>query len=164
MSAEKTARKDKALNDRMRILKIWECPSVSARSVLSYEVGCKNGKDVYFRVVGNSGTGIFNKDWVAWAEIETLLSMVGAPITSGRFKKLAVGKSANTPGFIAAVLISEGLLAVSKDNLRHFDRLDPSSFLAEIKKLVEADSSPPSPVAAKETKPKASKVKAGEPT
>jgi len=153
MSTEK-----KAVPENIRVLKTAVCQSLSGRSTLSYDIGIKNGVDVYFRLVGNSGTGIFNKDWVALAEIETLLAAEGQPITSGRLKKLAAGKSSNTPGFIFAVLVNEGLVAVSKDNLRHFERLDSSGFLAGIKKLVEADDSQPLQVAAKETKPKTSKV------
>jgi len=154
MSTEK-----KAVLDDMRILKTGVCQSLSGRSTLTYDIGVKNGNDVYFRLVANSGTGIFNKDWVALAEIETLLAAEGKPITSGRLKGLAVGKSSNTPGFIFAVLVNEGLVAVSKDNLRHFERLDSSGFLAGIKKLVESDGSQSLAVAAKETKAKTPKAK-----
>lgn len=151
--------KNKAVHEDMRVLNTAVCRSLSGRSSLTYDIGVKNGKDVYFRLVANSGSGIFNKDWVALAEIETLLSLVGEAITSGRLKGLAVGKSANTPGFLAAVLVSEGLLAVSKENLRNLDRLDPTGFQDGIKKLVEAEVSQPPEVAAKETKPKAPKAK-----
>lgn len=154
MSKEK-----KSVHEDIRVLKTTVCQSLSGRSTLSYDIGIKNGQDVYFRLVGNSGTGIFNKDWIALGEIETLLAAEGQPITSGRLKGLAVGKSANTPGFIFAVLVKEGLVAVSNDNLRHFDRLDPAGFLAGIKQLVEADSSQPLPVAAMVTKQKTSKAK-----
>ena len=154
MSTEK-----KSVHEDMRVLRTAVCQSLSGRSSLTYDVGVKNGKDVYFRLVANSGSGIFNKDWVAWAEIETLLLVEGHPITSGRLKGLAVGKSANTPGFLAAVLVSEGLLAVSKDNLRNLDRLDPAGFQDGIKEMIETEVSQPPEVAAKETKVKTAKAK-----
>jgi hypothetical protein len=159
VSKEKSINKDKSIHEDMRVLKTGECQSLSGRSTLTYDLGIKNDKDVYLRLVGNSGSGIFNKEWVALAEIETLLVAEGQPITSGRLKGLAIGKSANTPGFIFAVLVNEGMVAVCKDNLRHFDRLDPADFLANIKKLIESEGSQPHAVVAKEAKPKVPKSK-----
>ena len=118
----------------MRILKTGECPSLSGNSTLSYNIGSNNDNEVYMSLNGNTGKGIFNKDWIALEEIDSLLAAEKRPITSGSLKELFDGKSSNSAGFVLAVILSEGLLKISSNNERHYERIDPK----EYRKIIQA--------------------------
>ena len=110
----------------MKILKTGNCPSLSGASTLTYEIGYDS--EIRFRITGNTGGGLFGKEWVAWSAIEPALV---EPITAGALKRAGVckGKSANTPGFLLAVLKAEALV---KDQAK----ADPKAFLAAMEKLI----------------------------
>ncbi|MBU0909905.1 MAG: hypothetical protein KKA54_16125 [Proteobacteria bacterium] len=131
----------------MRILKEAKCQSLSGRSTLSYKIGCKDDKEVFLCLTGNSGQGIFNKDWISLTQLDSVLAAEEKPITSGRLHEMFKGKSANSSGFVLAVLLSEKLLKISKGNLRHYERLDPTEFNAAIQALMalEPDATQPPP-------------------
>jgi len=137
----------------MRILRIGECQSLSGRSTLTYSIGCRKDKEVFLCLVGNTGKGIFNKDWIPLVLLDPLLASEEKPITSGLLRELFQGKSSNSAGFILAVLINEGLLKVSKDSLRCYERIDPTEFKKNIQAAMEKEVSldaiqppPPNPV------------------
>ncbi|MCB2183112.1 MAG: hypothetical protein KQH63_13840 [Desulfobulbaceae bacterium] len=119
--------------EEIRILKTGECPSLSGRSSLTYNIGCKDDKEVYLQLTGNTGQGIFNKDWISLVELDSVLASGEKPITSGKLHSMFKGKSANSSGFVLAVLLNEGLLKRSNDNLRHYERIDP----VEFKKIIQ---------------------------
>ena len=121
----------------MIILKTAECPSLSGRSTLTYNIGCENEKEVFISLVANSGPGIFNKGWIAVAQLDPLLSSAEKPITSGLLHALFNGKSANSAGFLLAVLIKEGLIKISKESLRCYERIDPAEFKKSIQALID---------------------------
>ncbi|MFH1218150.1 MAG: hypothetical protein V1706_16775 [Pseudomonadota bacterium] len=121
-----------------RILKNGSCPSLSGRSTLTYNIGCMGG-EIYLRIVGNTEKGIFNKDWIPLAQLDPLLASVEKPITSGLLKAMFNGKSANSAGFVMAVLLNEGLMKISKDNLRHYERVDPAEFMKGVPALMESE-------------------------
>lgn len=121
----------------MRILKTAECPSLSGRSTLTYNIGCENEKEVFISLVANSGPGIFNKGWIEVAQLDPLLSSAEKPITSGLLHALFNGKSANSAGFLLAVLIKEGLIKISKESLRCYERIDPAEFKKTIQELID---------------------------
>jgi len=131
----------------MRILKEAKCQSLSGRSTLTYKIGCKDDKEVYLCLTGNTGQGVFNKDWISLVQLDSLLASEEKPITSGRLHAIFKGKSANSAGFVLAVLLNEKLLKISKSNLRHYERLDPSEFNAAIQALMalEPDATQPPP-------------------
>jgi hypothetical protein len=56
--------------DEMKVLKESTCPTLSQRSTLTYEVGCGADRAVHIRIIGNTGKGIFNKDWVSLEELD----------------------------------------------------------------------------------------------
>ena len=116
----------------MRILKTGECPSLSGKSTLNYQIGCDNDKSLYVRLTDNTGAGIFNKDWIALEEIHTLLANQ-EKITSGGLHELFDGRSSNSAGFFLAALLKEGVLKVSPGN-KHYDLIGQ----AEFKKIVQA--------------------------
>jgi hypothetical protein len=116
------------MNKEMKDLKTSECPSLSGSSILTYQIGCNDDKDVCLSIVGNTGKGIFNKDWISLEEIDSLMGTEKGPITSGSLKELFVVKSSNSAGFVLAVILSEGLLKISSNNERHYERIDQKEF------------------------------------
>ena len=115
----------------MKILKTGECQSLSGKSTLTYQIGLK-GDEIHIALTGNTGKGIFNKDWFDIEKIYSLLASQNKPITSGSLHGLFEGRSSNSAGFILAVLLKEGILKVSPGN-HHYDFVGP-----EYKKIVQA--------------------------
>jgi hypothetical protein len=115
----------------MRILKTGECSSLSGRSTLTYQIACNNDNEVYIALTGNSGKGIFNKDWFELEEIHSLLANQ-EKVTSGSLHELFDGRSSNSAGFILAVLLKEGVLKVSPEN-RHYDFVGQAEYQKVIK-------------------------------
>ena len=125
---------------KMRIIKTGECPSLSGKSKLTYKTGLMDDSEICISIVGNTGKGIFNRDWIALEEIHSLLANQ-EQVTSGSLHELFDGRSSNSAGFILAVLLKEGLLKVSPGN-KHYNLVGQ----AEYKKVVQAliDSGSPS--------------------
>ena len=44
----------------MRIIKIASCPTSSGNTTLTYHIGCTTDKDIQFRLVANTGGGLFS--------------------------------------------------------------------------------------------------------
>jgi hypothetical protein len=120
------------MNKEMKDLKTSECPSLSGKSTLTYQIGSKDGNGVHVALTGNSGKGVFNKDWINIEEIHSLLANQ-EKITSGSLHGLFDGRSSNSAGFILAVLLKEGVLKVSPGN-RHYDFVSQ----AEYQKIIKA--------------------------
>ena len=121
----------------MHIIKSGSCGSLSGRSTLTYQIGCNENKEIYLSLTGNSGSGIFNKDWLALEEIYSLLASQKKPITSGGLHGLFEKRSSNSAGFILAVLLKEGLLKISPGN-SHYDLIGQTEFQKIVKGLIEA--------------------------
>ena len=123
----------KPVSKSMRILKLGTCPSLSGASNLAYHVGYDT--EIHLRIWGNSGGGLFGREWVSLASLQASLV---APVTAGTLKRAGVckGKSANTPGFLLAVLKAEGLVEPLETG--GHTKADPSGFLTEIGKLIDA--------------------------
>lgn len=119
----------------MKILKTANCPSLSGRSTLTYEIGCMDGKDIHLRLTGNSGSGIFNKEWIS---VDSVLSKAKNPITSGSLQAVFEGKSSNSAGFVLAIFLNEKLVQRSKDNLRHYEKVDEAEFEKCIQVLIDS--------------------------
>lgn len=104
----------------IRILKISTCSTLSARSTLTYQVGCNAESEIYIRITQNSGNGQFNADWTPLAVIEKLLASHPAdkPMTSRVMQPVFRSKSSNSPAFLFACLLAEGLVkaGVEKDS------------------------------------------------
>jgi hypothetical protein len=108
------------------IIKINECPTLSGQEILTYHIGCNDNKDIYFRVVANSGNGFFNKDWLALSNIQQALW------------SLLKGKSSNTSAFILAALKHEGIVATLKGKRRNHEYIEPVEFIAEMDELIDS--------------------------
>src|SRR6476661_7817662 len=86
-----------------RVLLTATCDSLTAKSKLTYEVGCTQDAEIHFRVTANTGNGAFNQEWVALGRIREVLA--GAPageITSFTLRPAFAGKSANNASFMLA--------------------------------------------------------------
>ena len=126
-----------------RILKTGTCPSLSGKSKLTYEIGAGADSNICVRVTKNTGAGMFSKTWVALDQVHRLVN--DKPITSTTLAPLFQGGSANSAGFLLAVMKQEGLVQAVG---RAYARLDGKAFFAEIHRLLG------SPVkAAAKTKP-----------
>ena len=119
----------------IRISKTGECPSLSGKSTLTYQIGLKDD-EIYISLTGNSGKGIFNKDWLALEQIHTLLTSQ-EKVTSGSLLCLFEGRSSNSAGFILGVLLKEGLLKISPGN-RHYNFVGQAEFGKIAQALLEA--------------------------
>ena len=94
----------------IRILKETTCPSLSERSTLTYQIGCNDNNDILFRIHKNSGTGKFNREWVAAGDMLEMIYEAKKPFSWKVLYPLVEGKSVNTACFLMAALKSEGLL------------------------------------------------------
>ena len=129
----------------VRILKVDGCPSVSGRSVLTYHLGWRQSLDLEGELTGpgelvlrlyrNTAKGMFCKDWLRWCDVDALLDS-GAGITSGLLQRLYEGRSANSGGFLLAVLKHEGLVQSQPESMRTHERLDATVFLRQVQDLV----------------------------
>ena len=128
--------------DNVPVLKTDTCPSLSGKSKLTYEIGAGSASEICVRVTKNTGAGMFSKAWVALDQVHKLVN--DKPITSTTLAPLFKGGSANSAGFLLAVMKHEGLVQASG---RAYERLDGKAFFAEIKTLmgspVKAAAKPP---------------------
>ncbi|MDO8776274.1 MAG: hypothetical protein Q7K57_47710 [Burkholderiaceae bacterium] len=119
----------------VRILKIGSCPTLSGKSTLTYHVGFQGTVDILFRVYANSGGGFFSNEWVAASDIQGALSK-SALITAFSLHPIFKGKSANTAGFLLAVLKEESLIGRSTENPRCYVATESPVFVAEMQALM----------------------------
>ena len=122
-----------------RIIKIATCPTCSGKATLTYHFGCDDNKQVYIRIIANSGGGFFSDEWIKLADIQTALESAPFPLSSFPLIKLFIGKSVNTPGFLLAVLKHEGLVKLLEGKIRGYEKLDPAPFMLELDKLLSSD-------------------------
>ena len=134
----------------MKIIKTGTCKSSSGQSTLTYNIA-KVGSDIQFQVEANTGTGYFSKEWISLKDIQEVITK-DKPFTSTVLYPLFQGKSINTPAFMLAVLLNEGLVKRSK---RCYESLDPSAFMDSVKSLVVEK-----PAKKASTKPKADTTQA----
>jgi len=124
---------------KMRILKTGECQSLSGKSTLTYNIGANGENDIYVALTGNSGAGIFNKDWFALEEIYSLLASQ-EKVTSGSLHGLFERRSSNSAGFILAVLLKEQVLKISQGN-KHYNIIGQAEFGKTVQALLDSGDS-----------------------
>jgi hypothetical protein len=149
------------------ILKEATCPTSSGKSTLTYQVGVDESGEIHLKVSGNDGGGFFSTEWIAFTDIQTALTEWpdDKGVTSMTFRKTFRGKSANTPGFLIAVLCAEGILEPMPDKKRVHQACDPATFLASVEQLKEEAGITPGKKPAAKAKPKAkAKVASKTPT
>lgn len=111
------------------VLHSSECPSLTMRSRLSYELGQDASQQVHIRVTRNTGRGYVKPAWVPLSALELLIR------AEERFTRAAVldlfrGTSINGAGFVMAVLRQEGVIEAVEE-VRHAYRYLGSAALRE---------------------------------
>ncbi len=91
---------------QISVIKIEQCPSLSGRSQLTYQLGKDADSGIHLRITRNSSSGQFNANWVALSLIESLFSEhpEGKPLTSTAIRPAYEGKSTNSPAFLFAAM------------------------------------------------------------
>ncbi len=123
----------------LKILKIGNCSTLSGKGNLSYQIGCNDNNEIFFRITVNSGGGWFSADWVALKLLMSAISKANIPLTSYALHSLFIGKSVNTPAFLFAALKQEGIVEIDMNNPRCYVTASPDTFTAEIKVLIASD-------------------------
>ena len=123
----------------LRILKVGTCTNVSGKHKLTYHIGCNEEEVIHFRIYENSGTGYFSREWVTLAAMQKAIEIGPTPTTSYALYTLFQGKSVNTPAFLLATLLSEGLMQIHPDNPRCYATADANPFTLEIKQLISTN-------------------------
>jgi hypothetical protein len=129
---------NKEIESTIRTLKTGNCSSRSGKSTLTYLIGADSASEIHFRINGNTGNGFFNNDWVPLETLLELLTKAGGAFTSYALHPLLKGKSNNTPAFLIASLLEEGIIHRSVTEKRCYEMSDVSVFMAKIKPLTES--------------------------
>lgn len=127
----------------IRVLKSGSCPSLTSRSTLGYQLGLKDESELYLKLISNTGSGFFSKEWVACSVIEQLIAG-SAELTSTSFKAIFPNKSVNTGGFVMAVIKALGLIQTNVQNSRWHQQVPEMTFeQVAIEAMVQADETQP---------------------
>ena len=133
-SAKSATKKPEELT--LKIVQSSKCKTVSNKSEITYQVGLDDKDKIFIRIKSNTGGGYFSNEWVSLDHITSILSDAPADstITSINLIPLFKGKSVNTPGYLLAALVSEGLLSANQEKKRHYAYSGAEKFLAKINK------------------------------
>lgn len=122
-----------------RIVKVGATTNVSGKHKITYHIGCDIETNIYFQVYENSGGGFFSPEWVSLKAIQQAIEQGRKPTTSFVLYGIFNGKSVNTPAFLLAALLKEGLVQIHEDNQRCYAATNPDSFISEINQLIASD-------------------------
>ena len=113
------------------------CKNLNGTATLTYHIGLDNNSTLQWKIHSNSGNGMFSDEWIAFSEIQQALDKwpKESPIVSMTLYPLFNGKSVNTPSFLLASLINEGILQQVPGKKRHYRLGNAKPFLAEMNKL-----------------------------
>jgi hypothetical protein len=105
-----------------------ECLSISTRSQISYAIG-RHTEDgtLHLAIVGNSGGGMWCKDWASASAIQDVVVGEGE-LTAKSFHVLHAGRSINTGGFVLAALKDLGLIRANAENTRLHEHAPTTTF------------------------------------
>jgi hypothetical protein len=125
----------------LRVIKVGTCTNLSGKHKLSYHIGCDADAVIHFRIYANSGNGYFSNEWVSLDTMQKAIEAGPIPTTSFALYPLFKGKSVNTPAFLLAALLSEGLVQIHSDNQRCYATTSQEPFITSIKQLIESGAS-----------------------
>lgn len=129
---------DQPVIDPIQVIYLGQCPSLSERSSLSFHIGRHSQiESLHLRICGNTGGGMYCKDWCAIEQIETVV-LATADLTAHSLNVLHPGKSINTGGFILAVLRSLGYVRAQAGNTRLHEHVPEVSLVQAIQTAMEA--------------------------
>ena len=123
----------------MRIIKVATCLNNSGKATLTYHIGCTSDKDIQFRVIANTGGGLFSPEWISLSAIQVAFKKAAVPLTSFPLIHLYKGKSTNTPAFLMAVLKHEGLVRNLEGKIRGHETVESKAFMEEMQALIATD-------------------------
>ena len=127
--------KDIPEKSEIDIVATQKTKTVSGKSDLTYHLGKDDDSNAYLRIWVNSSNGYFSNEYLSLAAIITSLEKQGgASFTSFAFQELFKGKSVNTPGFLVAALLNEGVLALEENKKRKYLYVSADKLLAKIDK------------------------------
>ena len=120
----------------MRILKIATCLNNSGKATLTYHIGSTSDNDIQFRLIANTGGGLFSSEWISLPAIQIAFEKAAVPLASFPLIQLYKGKSTNTPAFLMAVLKHEGLVRNLEGNVRGYETVESYTFMDEMHALI----------------------------
>jgi hypothetical protein len=129
----------------IRIIKIADFGKLTSpeTTTLTYNLGVDASSNIHFRITDNKTGGLFSPEWIALdAILDTVKTAPDAkPFSALIFDRLFTYRSANNAGFLVAALLAEGVLQRYKETKRMVIIGEPDKFLADIKPLVDSDTS-----------------------
>ena len=145
MTKAKSAKTNDNTENAIQVLKESTCKTSSGKSTLTYQVGVDESGDIHLKISGNDGGGFWSAEWLSFTSIQTALKEwpEDQGVTSMTFRKIFRGKSANTPGFLVAVLCAEGIIEPMGEKKRVHQACDPAAFLASVEALQNGSSKKP---------------------
>jgi hypothetical protein len=110
------------------------CKTLQGTATLTYHIGLDDTGAIHWKIAASTGNGMFSKEWVAFTDIQQALDNwpKDLPTTSMTLRPLFQGKSVNTPAFLLATLVTEGILAPVPDKKRHYQLGDAKPFQAAV--------------------------------
>jgi len=125
----------KTLKTSIKPIRKATTKSLEGKATLTYRLGLDETSALHWQIHANTGGGFFSDEWVAFPAIQKALSEwpEGSPITSMALRSLFTGKSVNTPSFLLATLVKEGVLTPVEGKKRHYQLGDIKGFLATVK-------------------------------
>lgn len=130
--------KDNTALPALRFIKQGNCNTLSGKGMLTYHLAITPDEDLLIRVSSNNGGGYFSPEWVSFKAIQKAFGQAQKQLTSFAIQGLFQGKSANSPGFLFAVLYAEGIVERDTDKPRLYVACDPSLFLAQVDQLMRS--------------------------
>jgi hypothetical protein len=121
-----------------KIVKVATCLNLSGKSEMQYHIGIDEQDNIIVRVYKNEGGGYFSSEWVKLQTILDKLDSAKKPLTSFSLHGIFEGKSANTPGFVFAVIYAEGLVERDIENPRVYVSCDPKPVIESIEALIKS--------------------------
>ena len=120
------------------------CKTLQGTATLTYHIGLDDTGAISWKIHSSTGNGMFCAQWVAFADIQQALDSwpKDSPIVSFALYPLFTGKSVNTPSFLLATLVNEGILQQVPSKKRHYQLGDAKAFLAEMDKLKATHNKP----------------------
>ena len=128
-------------NPDMKILKTSSCKTLSGKSTLTYQIGSTPDSIIHLRISKNSGGGFFSDEWLSLDDILRVLKdrPRESPVMSHFLTPILKGKSANTSGFILAMLTHLNLLRPLPKKKRVHELLDAKPFLDQVNQLMASE-------------------------
>lgn len=119
-------------------IKTATCPSLTGTSKISYKIATDSSRNIHFQIIKNSQSGHFSEEWIAYSDAKADFPI--GPFSSVPLRSLYQNKSLNTPGFLLAALLNEGVVEKEPGKRLLFRTCPDDAFLAEMQKLIDAGS------------------------